>query len=68
MALIDEPVTIRRYAGRLYNTAATSYVTLDDLAVMAGDAEDFLVLETGSGEDITRAVLKLIIVGCARHG
>lgn len=58
-----ETITIKKYANRrLYNTAASSYVTLDDLAVMVQEGIDFKVNDAKSGEDITRAVLTQIIV------
>jgi polyhydroxyalkanoate synthesis regulator protein len=37
------------------------YVTLDDLAAMIEDDEDFAVCEARTGEDITPSILKLII-------
>ncbi|MBL8589546.1 MAG: polyhydroxyalkanoate synthesis repressor PhaR [Methylobacteriaceae bacterium] len=57
-----EPVTIKKYANRrLYNTGASSYVTLEDLAQMVKKGEDFLVFDAKTGEDITRSVLAQII-------
>jgi len=57
-----EPVTIKKYANRrLYNTGTSTYVTLEDLAVMVKNGEDFLVEDAKSGEDITRSVLAQII-------
>ncbi|MEC8462165.1 MAG: polyhydroxyalkanoate synthesis repressor PhaR [Pseudomonadota bacterium] len=56
-------ITIKKYANRrLYNTAASSYVTLDDLATMVRDGIEFLVYDAKTNEDITRAVLTQIIV------
>jgi len=58
-----EPITIKKYANRrLYNTATSSYVTLDDLCHMVKDDKDFVVFDAKSGEDITRSVLTQIIV------
>lgn len=57
-----EPVVIKKYANRrLYNTARSSYVTLDHLAAMVRDGQDFVVKDAKSGEDITRSVLTQII-------
>ncbi len=57
------PVTIKKYANRrLYNTATSSYVTLDHLAQMVKDGGDFVVYDARSGDDITRSVLTQIIV------
>jgi len=57
-----EPITIKKYANRrLYNTATSSYVTLDHLCQMVKDGQDFVVYDAKSGEDITRSVLTQII-------
>ncbi len=57
------PITIKKYANRrLYNTATSSYVTLDHLCQMVKDGVDFVVYDAKSGEDITRSVLTQIIV------
>ena len=59
----NERVTIKKYANRrLYNTATSSYVTLDHLAQMVKDGTDFAVFDAKTGEDITRSVLTHIIV------
>ena len=58
-----EPVTIKKYANRrLYNTATSSYVTLDHLCEMVKDGTDFVVYDAKSGEDITHTVLTQIIM------
>ena len=57
------PVTIKKYANRrLYNTATSSYVTLEHLCQMVKDGVDFVVYDAKTGEDITRQVLTQIIV------
>jgi len=62
MAKSDQPTTIKKYANRrLYNTGTSTYVTLEDLASMVKDGEDFLVYDAKSGDDITRSVLAQII-------
>ncbi|MBT5415305.1 MAG: polyhydroxyalkanoate synthesis repressor PhaR [Rhodospirillaceae bacterium] len=59
----DGVITIKKYANRrLYNTATSSYVTLDDLCLMVKDGLDFVVYDAKSGDDITRSVLTQIIV------
>ena len=56
------PVTIKKYANRrLYNTAKSSYVTLEHLAEMVREGQDFVVYDAKTGEDITRSVLTQII-------
>jgi len=55
-------IVIKKYANRrLYNTAKSSYVTLDDLAKMVRAGQDFAVYDAKTGEDITRSVLTQII-------
>ena len=50
-----KPVVVKKYANRrLYNTATSSYVTLDDLATMIKEGGDFVVYDAKTGEDITR--------------
>ena len=57
------PIVIKKYANRrLYNTATSSYVTLEDLAQMVKKRNDFVVFDAKTGEEITRAVLTQIIV------
>jgi polyhydroxyalkanoate synthesis repressor PhaR len=58
----DEPVTIKKYANRrLYNTATSTYVTLEDLAEMVKAGTDFVVYDAKTGEEITHSVLTQII-------
>jgi polyhydroxyalkanoate synthesis repressor PhaR len=59
----DGLVTIKKYANRrLYNTATSSYVTLDHLCQMVQEGVDFVVYDAKTGDDITRTVLTQIIV------
>lgn len=56
-------VTIKKYANRrLYNTATSSYVTLENLSAMVKEGTEFNVYDAKTGEDITRSVLTQIIV------
>ncbi len=58
----DNAVVIKKYANRrLYNTATSTYVTLDDLSSMVKSGTNFLVYDAKTGEDITRSVLTQII-------
>jgi polyhydroxyalkanoate synthesis repressor PhaR len=53
---------IKKYANRrLYNTATSTYVTLEDLSKMVKDGSEFVVYDAKTGEDITRSVLTQII-------
>ncbi|WP_410795904.1 polyhydroxyalkanoate synthesis repressor PhaR [Parvularcula sp. LCG005] len=57
-----ESIVIKKYANRrLYNTATSSYVTLDHLAEMVRKGEEFNVVDAKTGDDLTRAVLTQII-------
>jgi polyhydroxyalkanoate synthesis repressor PhaR len=63
------PVVVKKYANRrLYNTATSSYVTLEDLAKMIKEGGDFIVHDAKTGEDITRSVLTQIIVEQEQKG
>jgi polyhydroxyalkanoate synthesis regulator protein len=69
MTPAEQPIAIKRYAGRrLYHAAIGCYLTLDDLAAMVEDDQEFVVREADTGADITRSVLKQIIVERGRHG
>jgi polyhydroxyalkanoate synthesis repressor PhaR len=62
MARNDGQIVIKKYANRrLYNTGTSTYVTLDDLAVMVKKGEEFTVQDAKSGDDITHSVLTQII-------
>jgi polyhydroxyalkanoate synthesis repressor PhaR len=59
----DQVAVVKKYANRrLYNTASSSYVTLDDLSQMVRNGEDFVVYDAKSGEDLTRSILTQIIL------
>ncbi len=58
----EEAIIIKKYANRrLYNTATSTYVTLDDLAEMVKSGADFTVMDAKTNEDITHSVLTQII-------
>lgn len=58
----DARVVIKKYANRrLYNTASSSYVTLEHLSEMVKQGVDFVVYDAKTNEDITRTVLTQII-------
>jgi len=62
MATDKQPTVIKKYANRrLYHTGTSTYVTLEDLAGMVRNGEDFVVYDAKSGEEITRSVLAQII-------
>jgi len=64
-----KPVVVKKYANRrLYNTATSSYVTLDDLAKLIKEGGDFIAQDAKTAEDITRSVLTQIIVEQEQKG
>jgi polyhydroxyalkanoate synthesis repressor PhaR len=53
---------IKKYPNRrLYDTSMSSYITLDGVRQMVLDQEDFQVVDSKSGDDITRTILLQII-------
>lgn len=61
--------TIRRYPNRkLYDVAASRYVSLQELAALIGDGEQVEVIDTKSGEDVTVPVLTQVISELGRRG
>src|ERR1044071_3068405 len=61
-ASAGEKVFIKKSANRrLYNTASSSYVTLEHLSEMVKQGVDFVVYDAKTNEDITRTVLTQII-------
>ncbi|MBX3727295.1 MAG: polyhydroxyalkanoate synthesis repressor PhaR [Xanthomonadales bacterium] len=60
---------IKKYPNRrLYDTAISSYITLEDVRQLVMDEEDFEVVDAKSGEDLTRSVLLQIISEHEDHG
>ena len=54
---------IKKYANRrLYDTAESRYIALDDIRQLVMDGKPFRVVDAGSGNDITRSILLQIIV------
>lgn len=60
-------IVIRKYPNRrLYDTSAGRYVNLDDVAALVRQGADVQVLDSKTGEDVTRVVLTQIIVEDAK--
>lgn len=58
----NDAIVIKKYANRrLYNTATSSYVTLDYLADMVKNGQEFVVYDAKTNDDITHSVLTQII-------
>ena len=65
----EDTIVIKKYANRrLYNTASSSYITLEDLAKMVRENVDFAVFDAKSGEDITHSILTQIIMDEEANG
>ena len=61
--MANRPVTIKKYGNRrLYDTSASRYVNLDDVAAMVRNGTDVKVADAETGEDLTRVTLTQIIV------
>ena len=57
-----DAIVIKKYANRrLYNTATSAYVTLEDLAKMVREGQDFVVFDAKTNEELTRQILTQII-------
>jgi polyhydroxyalkanoate synthesis repressor PhaR len=60
-------VLIKKYGNRrLYDTAGSRYVNLDDIAALIRKGKDVKVVDAKSGRDLTRVVLTQIITEDAK--
>jgi len=60
-------VLVKKYGNRrLYDTAGSRYVNLDDLAGLVRAGKDIRVVDARSGRDLTRVILTQIITEDAR--
>ena len=60
-------ILIRKYENRrLYDTSASRYINLEDVAAMIRGGADVQVVDAKTGEDLTRVVLTQIIVEDAK--
>lgn len=65
--MAQQRVVIRKYENRrLYDTAASRYVNLDEVAGMIRQGVEVEVLDARTGEDLTRVILTQIIVEDAK--
>ena len=59
----SDAIIIKRHGNRrLYNTETKSYVNYADLAKIVRDGNDVRVVDSASGEDVTKAVLIQVIL------
>jgi polyhydroxyalkanoate synthesis repressor PhaR len=60
-------VVVKKYENRrLYDTAASRYVNLDDIARMVREGLEVQVVDARSGEDLTRVILTQVIMEDAK--
>ena len=61
-------VVIKKYPNRrLYDTSASRYINLEDIAAFVREGRDVQVLDAQSGEDLTRVTLTQIIMDDAKQ-
>jgi polyhydroxyalkanoate synthesis repressor PhaR len=59
---MSEPRVLKKYPNRrLYDTATSKYITLEDVRRLVLDGTEFVVRDAKTDEDITRSVLLQII-------
>ncbi|MEM9279015.1 MAG: polyhydroxyalkanoate synthesis regulator DNA-binding domain-containing protein, partial [Pseudomonadota bacterium] len=57
-----DPILIKKYPNRrLYNTATSSYIVLDDIVTLVKGGTLFRIEDAKSGADLTRSILNQII-------
>src|SRR5579862_5181664 len=62
-----QKTVIKKYENRrLYDTGASRYVNLDEVARMVRDGVDVQVLDAATGRDLTRVILTQIIMEDAK--
>jgi len=60
---VVEPRIIKKYPNRrLYDTAVSRYITLEDVRRLVLEGVEFCVREARTGEDITRSILLQVIL------
>jgi polyhydroxyalkanoate synthesis repressor PhaR len=60
---VSDPVVIKRYQNRrLYDTEASAYVNLDQLAALVRDGRRIQVIDAKTGEDLTRRFMTQILI------
>lgn len=63
-----ETVVIKKYGNRrLYDTAGSRYVNLDEIAALVREGKDVQVVDAKSGRDLTRVTLTQIITEDAKQ-
>ncbi len=62
MSDTDQTIIIKRYASRrLYNSDTSEYVTLEEIAALIRQGKDIQIIDSKTGDDLTRQFLMQII-------
>jgi polyhydroxyalkanoate synthesis repressor PhaR len=65
--MAEQKAVIKKYENRrLYDTAASRYVNLDDVARMVREGVDLQVVDAKTGDDLTRVILTQVIMEDAK--
>jgi len=65
--MAERKALIKKYENRrLYDTGASRYINLEDVARMVRDGVDVQVVDARTGEDLTRVILTQVIVEDAK--
>lgn len=65
--MAERKAIIRKYENRrLYDTTASRYINLDDVARMVRDGVEVQVVDARTGEDLTRVILTQVIMENAK--
>ena len=65
--MAERKAVIKKYENRrLYDTGASRYVNLEDVARMVREGVEVQVVDARSGEDLTRVILTQVIVEDAK--
>jgi len=60
---INDQITIKKYSNRrLYDSTNKRYVTLEDIATLIREGSEIIVLDSQSGENITKVILIQVIL------
>ena len=63
-----QTIVIKKYGNRrLYDTAASRYINLDEMAALIREGKELKVVDAKTGEDLTRVTLTQIITEDARE-
>ncbi len=64
-----DAVIIKKYGNRrLYDTATSQYINLEEIATLVRDGKEVRVVDAKTGQDLTRVTLTQIIVEDAKGG